>query len=80
MLIKDGYYPKQITDILQLNEQKYLVETEKSLCRLFACADGRAGENDTYLLPWCLDKWKQYIRERRVYRYWLKWLERRIAR
>ena len=24
-------------------------------------------------MPWCLDKWKKYVKEKKIIRFWLKW-------
>lgn len=61
------------------------------MCRLFTYGDAkRAGAAgalsgaspaaSAFLLPWCLDKWRKFVKERKVMRYWLKWAERRCNR
>jgi len=32
-----------------------------------------------YLLPYCLDKWRKFVKERRVFRFWMKQIEARTG-
>ena len=55
MLKKDGLTNAEIEKIQQKSNKQYKNLVEKSLCRLL-CNSG----NDLYLLPGCLDRWKEY--------------------
>ena len=33
--------------------------------------DGRNGVNDNWLKPWCLDKWRKFVKEKKVFHYHL---------
>ena len=46
------------------------------LCRLYCYGQGRRGETDTWLLPYCLDRWRKYLQARKVYGYWFDYLEK----
>ena len=39
--------------------------------------DGIKKRNQNYLLPWCIDKWKQFLKEKKLYRYWLTFVEKK---
>jgi len=49
------------------------------LCRLLLHGDGQNALNDEWIKPWCLDKWKQYVKERKVYRHWINHLNHVVA-
>ena len=59
------------------NNALYLETIEKSMCRLFVYGDGKKGQTDLILLPWCIDKWRKFVRERKAFKYWIIFFEHR---
>mmetsp|Transcript_35547 Transcript_35547/g.54350 ORF Transcript_35547/g.54350 Transcript_35547/m.54350 type:complete len:160 (+) Transcript_35547:857-1336(+) len=74
-LNQEGYLPKEIQTMEEEAQEKYGQTVKKVAARLRTYGDGLEGKNNRWLLPWCLDKWKQYMIERRSYGYWLDYLE-----
>lgn len=72
MLREEGYTQDEINKIIQKNDERYKNLTERALCRLFCQG---SGDNAVALLPWCFDKIKQFAKERKVYKYWIGYLE-----
>ena len=31
--------------------------------------------SNLYVLPWCIDKWRKYVKERKTFKYWMSYLE-----
>ena len=80
MLEKDGYTEEEVEKIVAMDNKRYRDLTERALCRLFTYGEGRAGQSNLFLLPWCIDKWRQYVKERKVFKYWISYLEQRRNR
>ena len=74
MLKEEGYTSEEIKKIIQRNDDRYKTLTERALCRLFCQG---SGDNAVSLLPWCFDKIRQFVKERKVYGYWISYLELR---
>lgn len=70
LLLEDGYTPKEITDILDQEDNKYRATIEKTLCRLYLWNLRDKGVG-MHLLPFCFDKIKFFVRERKIMRYWI---------
>lgn len=75
MLLRDGYTEEEIDKILKDDNIKFKETTERALCRLFTYGEGVQGQSKLYLLPWCIDKWRRYVKERKAFKYWLDYLE-----
>ena len=71
MLIEDGFRPSEINQIIAQDNQRYKQITEKMLCRLHTYGESKHRGSDLYLMPWCLDKWRRYIKERKAMGYHL---------
>ena len=35
--------------------------------------------DDKYIIPWCLDRWKQWLKLRKAYKYWLEFLRKKVT-
>lgn len=46
---------------------------EKTICRMFCYND------DLYILPWSFDRWREWVNMRKLYRYWLDYLNKRAS-
>ena len=70
-LLKDKriYTEEELKEMLQQNEDKYENTIEKSVIRLMLFGDGKNKVNDDWLKPWCFDKWKQFLKEKKVRRH-----------
>jgi hypothetical protein len=55
---------QEIIDILEENENSYKSKVSKALRRAQVYKD-----NYEWLKPYCLDKWRKYIQERKLYAY-----------
>lgn len=80
MLDKDGYTEKEIRELLVDDDKNYADQVEMMISRNICYGDSRSMRKSNYLLPWCLDKWRKYVKERRVMRYWILWVERRYRK
>ena len=77
MLLRDGYTEDEIEKILKHNNKRSKEITERALCRLFTYGEGVQGNSKLYLLPWCIDKWRKFVKERKAFKYWISYLENR---
>lgn len=68
---------KNITEILDENEDKYKVAINKAKIRLNLFGQGNRKENDNWILPYCIDKWKLWFQERKSWKHSLQMLESR---
>lgn len=80
MLEDDGYTEKEIRQLHLDDDAKYAEQVEVMLSRNICYGDGRVKRTSMYLLPWCLDKWRKYVKERKLMRYWILWVERRYRK
>ena len=55
---------QEIADVLEENENSYKSKVAKALRRAQVYKD-----NYEWLKPYCLDKWRKYIQERKLYAY-----------
>lgn len=67
-LLKDKriYTEEELKEMLQQNEDKYENTIEKSVIRLMLFGDGKNKINDDWLKPWCFDKWRKFLKEKKV--------------
>ena len=75
MLLEDGYRKPEINAIITTDNANYKALTEKMLCRLHCFGETKHRGSDLYLLPWCLDKWRRYLKERRLMKLYIDRLE-----
>ena len=59
---------KGIDEILNESEDKYKVAVNKTLARLKLFGQGVNKENDNWILPYCIDKWKLWLQERKSFK------------
>jgi len=76
-LREDGYTDEEIDKIIADDNKKYKDGVERALCRLFTFGEGVQGSSKLYLMPWCIDKWRRFVKERKAFKYWLSYLENR---
>jgi hypothetical protein len=70
---RDGIPKDKVSTLLQTNQRQSIRLIEKSVCRLFCYKD-----QELYLMPLCLDRWKQWVQHRKAFRYWLDYLNKRV--
>lgn len=72
MLLENKVCTKdELKKLLSRDNRRYRKVVEKTLCRMLVHGDAVQGENVEWIKPWCLDKWKQLVKERKSYRFWL---------
>lgn len=77
LLLEDEFYtPEEVKSIIDEDDANYKGITEKTLCRLYTFGEGKAKRSDLWLLPWCIDKWRHFVKERKAVKFWLRYLER----
>lgn len=76
-LREEGYTGEEIDKIIADDNLHYKQQVERALCRLFTFGEGVQGHSKLHLLPWCIDKWRRYVKERKAFKYWLGYLESR---
>ena len=59
---------KHIKEILAENEEKYKAAVTKTLGRFKLFSQGINGENNNWILPYCIDKWKLWVGERKCFK------------
>lgn len=70
--IEDGIEPREVQRVIDENKQKSIQTIEKAICRLFCYNE------ELYLLPKTLDRWKKWVHYRKAFRYWLNHLNRQL--
>jgi len=66
LLVHDRMHNDDELDALIGKDNKKFSEMiEKSLCRLFVHGEGKRGENDKWVLPWCIDQWRALASRRK---------------
>jgi hypothetical protein len=73
LLEKEGIEKEKINKIIEKSKTKDLRLIEKSVCRLFCYKD-----KELYLMPLCIDKWKTWVQHRKMFKYWLNFLNKRV--
>lgn len=74
LLDEERYTRSELSTIIASDNKSYKSSTERVLCRLFTFSTAQTG-GDLWLLPWCIDKLKQNVRDKKAYRFWIKYLE-----
>lgn len=69
MALDDGIDKTEIDRVLSQSKKDSINKIEKSVCRLFCYND------QLYVLPLCLDKWKKWVQQRKMFKYWLNYIE-----
>lgn len=77
ILNEDGYLPKEVEKLVEDDDEHYRGQCEKTMCRWYVYGEAKERKSDLWVLPWCLDKWKQFVKERKVYGHYLDYLEKR---
>lgn len=72
LLEVEGFTPKEITDIIEKDNENYKKVTEKALCRLHIFGESSNRGSDMYLKPLCLDKLRRYTKVRKIYGHWIR--------
>ena len=72
---EDGYVDEDIEKVIADDNKHYKEQIERSLNRLLLYGEGQDGHSKLYILPWCIDKWRRYVKERKAFKYWLSYLE-----
>lgn len=62
---------------MKKDDQAYKDTAEKVLCRLYVYSQSKRERGYVWLLAWCIDKLKKNVRDRKAYRFWMKYLEYR---
>ena len=57
------------------DNKHYKEQVERSLNRLLLYGEAQDSNSKLYILPWCIDKWRRYVKERKAFKYWLSYLE-----
>lgn len=71
----ERYTPEEVGVILKANDKSYKNQAERVLCRLFINNAAKSDGSPLWLMPWCIDRLKQYVRDKKAYRFWIKYLE-----
>jgi hypothetical protein len=80
LLTDDEFYtPEEVKGIIDEDNANYKGQTEKTLCRLYTFGEGNANKSDLFLLPWCIDKWRLFVKERKAFKFWLRFMEKKTS-
>lgn len=75
LIDEERYMPEEVKTIIKDDDKKFKDETERVLCRLYTYSISQTQKSENWLLIWCIDKLKQNVRDKRAYRFWMKYLE-----